>query len=88
MKLFEYLACGRAIVSSDLPVLREVLNPQNAVLLPAEDGAAWAAALQELQTNPERRARLAAQARQDANGYTWEARASRILAGLPAIDRP
>ncbi|MGZ9166382.1 MAG: glycosyltransferase family 4 protein, partial [Anaerolineales bacterium] len=30
MKMFEYMAAGRAIVSSDLPVIREVLNEQNA----------------------------------------------------------
>ncbi len=29
MKLFEYMACGRAILASDLPVLKEVLNAQN-----------------------------------------------------------
>jgi hypothetical protein len=36
--------------------------------------------------NPERRARLAYQARQDAQRYTWEGRAALILAGftLPA----
>ncbi|HEX2991277.1 MAG TPA: glycosyltransferase family 4 protein, partial [Anaerolineales bacterium] len=31
MKMFEYMAAGRAIVSSDLPVIREVLNESNAV---------------------------------------------------------
>jgi glycosyltransferase involved in cell wall biosynthesis len=80
MKLFEYLACGRAILSSDLPVLREVLNPQNARLLPPEDVAAWAAAIRDLQANPEKRAALAVQAQKDAQQYSWEARAQRILA--------
>ncbi len=50
MKLFEYLACGRAILSSDLPVLREVLNPANAVLLDPETSRAWAAALRLCKT--------------------------------------
>lgn len=79
MKLFEYLACGRAILSSDLPVLREVLSPQNAVLLPAEDVDAWVAAIRELCDNPARRESLAAQARVDARKYTWENRARRIF---------
>jgi hypothetical protein len=35
-----------------------------------------------LQSNPARRERLAAQARADANLYTWESRAARILAGF------
>ncbi len=84
MKLFEYLACGRPILSGDLPVLREVLSPENAVLLPPEDAGAWAMALQELQADPQRRAALGEQARRSAAGYSWVARAGRILAGLEA----
>jgi glycosyltransferase involved in cell wall biosynthesis len=83
MKLFEYLACGRAILSSDLPVLREVLSDENAILLPPEDVQAWAEALQGLESDPERRSRLAARARQEAGKYSWEARAAKILQGLP-----
>ncbi|MCU0488754.1 MAG: glycosyltransferase [Anaerolineales bacterium] len=79
MKVFEYLACGRAILSSDLPVLREVLNPENAILLPMEDIDAWATAIRNLQENPVFCARLAEQARRDAQKYSWEARARHIL---------
>ena len=84
MKLFEYLACGRAILSSDLPVLREVLNPDNAVLLDAEDIEGWSTALRLLQNDAHLRAKLGEQARRDAALYTWEARAGAILAGLEA----
>ncbi len=79
MKMFEYLACKRAILSSDLPVLQEVLHPGNAVLLPMHDLSAWERALQQLQNEPDYRARLAAQARLDAGHYTWAARAAKIL---------
>jgi glycosyltransferase involved in cell wall biosynthesis len=82
MKLFEYLASGRPILSSDLPVLREILNPDNAVLLAPDDVDAWVAAVRSLQADPERRTALGRRARQDAAGYTWEARAERILEGL------
>jgi glycosyltransferase involved in cell wall biosynthesis len=82
MKLFEYLACGRAILSSDLPVLREVLSPEIAVLLPPEDVTAWVASLLQLYRSPQERARLAQRARQAAGQYRWEARAERLLAGL------
>jgi glycosyltransferase involved in cell wall biosynthesis len=34
MKMFEYMAAGRAILSSDLPVLREVLDEKMAVICP------------------------------------------------------
>lgn len=83
MKLFEYLACGRAILSSDLPVLREVLNEENAILLPPDDVDAWAAALRALQTDDPRRAALAAQARAAAQRYSWRSRAARILGVNP-----
>ncbi len=48
MKMFEYMACKRAIISSDLPVIREVLNPSNALLCPPEDIEAWSQALGRL----------------------------------------
>ncbi len=82
MKLFEYLATGRAILSSDLPVLREVLNEKNAVLLPPDDPRAWAQALRALRNEPARLSQLATQAHLEAQNYTWAARASRIIAGL------
>jgi len=85
MKLFEYLACGRAIISSDLPVLQEVLNPRNAILLPCDDVDAWVQALRNLQNDSQFRERLAAQARQDSSSYTWEARAVKIFGETPAI---
>lgn len=82
MKLFEYLACGRVILSSDLPVLREVLNPESAVLLPPEDVDAWVIGIQKVRDDPEYGLRLAERARCDALMYTWEARAARILEGI------
>ncbi len=82
MKLFEYMACGRAILSSNLQVLREVLNPQNAVLLPPDDVDAWTGEIQNLRSNHDRLEQLAIQARKDAAQYTWKARAERILDGI------
>jgi len=82
MKAFEYLACGRAILSSNLPVLLEVFNSQNAILLPPDDLLAWVEALELLYRDAEMRNRLAAQARKTAERYTWESRAQRVLNGL------
>lgn len=79
MKLFEYLACGRVILASDLPVLREILNPENAVLLPPEDQDAWVAAIRNGLQFPEYYSRLASQAQKDAQNYTWTARVQKIL---------
>jgi glycosyltransferase involved in cell wall biosynthesis len=84
MKMFEYLATGRAIIASDLPVFREVLNEQNAVFCAPDQPAEWVAALENLLANPEKRVALAAQARADAQHYSWLERARRILDGFPA----
>lgn len=84
LKMFEYLAAGRPIVASDLPILREILNDQNAVILPAGDMPAWVAALSRLQRSPQQRTALAKAAQQTAAEYTWEKRAQRILLDLPA----
>ncbi|MFU8772910.1 MAG: glycosyltransferase family 4 protein [Anaerolineales bacterium] len=82
MKMFEYLACGRAIISSDLPVLREVLNSESAVLLSPDDVCAWAKAIIELCERSDRRENMSNHARRQARQYTWEKRASRILEGI------
>jgi glycosyltransferase involved in cell wall biosynthesis len=84
MKMFEYMASGRAIMASDLPVFHEVLNETNAVFCPAEDLPAWQRALQELLFGDQtRRAALAQQAARDAQKYLWTERAKRILDGFP-----
>lgn len=81
MKMFEYLASGRPIVSSDLPILREILTDENAVILPADE-VAWTETLKALANDPKRRSALATAARQTAERYTWDARAGRLLEGL------
>jgi glycosyltransferase involved in cell wall biosynthesis len=79
MKLYEYMAAGRAILSSDLPALRVMLNERNSVLLPPDDAAAWADALAKLRKNADRRKRIALRARTDVRAHTWRNRAKRIL---------
>jgi glycosyltransferase involved in cell wall biosynthesis len=82
MKMFDYLAAGRAIISSDLLVIREVLNENNALFARPEDPAAWEDALGRLLDSEALRNRLSSQARRDALQYTWKARAERLLAGF------
>jgi len=66
MKMFEYMAAGRAIVTSDLPVIREVLNEQSAIFCRPDDVNDWNTAIAKLLTDPQLRERLGAQAQQDA----------------------
>src|SRR5574341_1381011 len=82
MKMFEYMASGRAIVSADLPVIREVLNEKNAVFCEPDAFASWKPALENLLNDEAQRLSLGKQARQDVQGYTWFARAERILNGF------
>jgi glycosyltransferase involved in cell wall biosynthesis len=82
MKMFDYLACGRAILTSDLPVIHEVLNGANACFCPPEDLPAWTKAAADLLQDAHRRQLLGAQARRDAAQYAWQARASRALEGF------
>ena len=86
MKMFEYMACGRAIISSDLPVIDEVLNDHNAVLCPPEDAGAWVSALGGLLADKDRRQALARNALQDAQAYTWLERARKALQGFERDD--
>ncbi len=82
LKMFEYLAAGRPILASNLPVLREVLNTDNAVLLEPDDVDGWIAALDQVLGDPAVAERLADGARRDAAGFSWRQRATRCLAGL------
>lgn len=82
MKMFEYLACGRPVLASDLPVLGEVLNGENAIILPAADAQAWVEAIDQLLALSGQRKKLAAAARNSAAQYTWKKRAERLLHGL------
>ena len=82
MKMFDYLAAGRVILSSDLPVLHEVLNEKNTVFCPAEDVDAWQAVLESLLADSARCDALAQQARQDGQTFSWLARAQNALDGF------
>lgn len=84
MKMFEYLACGRAILTSDLPVLHEVLNPGNACFCEAEDLESWSAGLRRLMDEPDYRQSLSRGALATAARFTWQERARRALEGLLA----
>ena len=82
MKAFEYMAAGRPILASRLPVFLEVLQSENAILLEPEDVGAWDAALRQVAADSDLRARLAEAARRTAARYSWLERTRRALDGL------
>lgn len=86
LKAFEALAAGRPIVASDLPSSREVLaHERNALLVPPGDAPALAAALQRLLGDAALRERLARQAWEDSERYSWDARARALLELFEAL---
>lgn len=82
LKLFEYMASGRAVVASDLPGWADVITHDiDALLVPPSDVAALSGALSRLYQDAALRERLATAARQRVMSvYTWDARARQILA--------
>ena len=88
LKIFEYMAHGKAIIASDLPVLHEVLmRDRTAIMVDPVDVGAWIEALYRLLGNPEQRRALGRQARRSfVENYTWSKRAQRILDVLRACN--
>jgi glycosyltransferase involved in cell wall biosynthesis len=88
LKVFEYMAAGKAIVCSDIPVLHEVLShKETAWFCPPEDIDAWCAALTELRDDANLRLNLGQAARTTfLQHYTWRSRAAAVLNGLSPPD--
>jgi glycosyltransferase involved in cell wall biosynthesis len=80
LKLFEYMASGSPLVATDLPSTAEIIRDgRNGLLVPPGDPEALAKALRRLRDDPELGRRLARQAQEDVQAYTWETRARRIV---------
>jgi glycosyltransferase involved in cell wall biosynthesis len=81
MKMFEYLAVGVPIISSELPVLREVLTDgRNALLVKADDAGQWVAALDSLISNKKFANSIGEFAHQEYRAkHTWLRRADALL---------
>jgi len=80
LKLFEYMALGKPIVSADVPAIRSVLTSgESALLVPPGDVGALAAAIRQLAEQPALAERLGKRARQLAQRYSWQARAATLL---------
>ncbi len=84
MKMFEYMAAGRAIITSDLPVLREVLDEKIAVFCPPEQLEVWKSALHALLSNSMQCQSLGRDAKHAAEKYSWLQRAKNSLDGFNA----
>jgi glycosyltransferase involved in cell wall biosynthesis len=80
LKIFEYMSAGKAIIVSDMPVLREILSPGQAIMVSPDDSKAWIDALDKLENDPTLRERLGKAAFEIfMKRYTWDQRASNIV---------
>ena len=82
MKLFEYLAVGRPILASDLPVFHEILDENSAIFCEPENVESWKSGLQFLLDHPENAQALGQAARDKSYQYTWQKRAACIIDSL------
>ncbi|HWT09256.1 MAG TPA: glycosyltransferase, partial [Roseomonas sp.] len=88
LKVFEYMAAGRAIVAPDQPNIREVLaDGRTALLFPPGDAAAMWAAVQRLAEDAALRDALGAAARAEAirRDFTWAGNARRVATMAAAL---
>ena len=92
LKLFEYMAAGKAIVASNLPSMQQVLTlEQDALLVPAGEPAAFAHAIERLLADTDLRRRLGAAAHSKAGDFTWRRRAqsiTRFIYNTPPLRHP
>jgi glycosyltransferase involved in cell wall biosynthesis len=79
LKLFEYMATGRAVICPDLPALREITGADGALHFERRNREAMAHALVSLVQNHSLRASLAEKALQRVAPHTYERRAARLL---------
>lgn len=81
MKLFEYLAAGKPIVAANVSSVREVVDESCVYFFEPDNPQALAATIQQALSDSHSSER-ASRARECANTYSWDMRASRILAAL------
>lgn len=85
LKMFEYMSCGKAIIASDLPVLREILNEEVSCLADVDDIDKWVDAVNRCK-DANFRMSLGENAKSVfEENYTWKVRMRKALEGLPGL---
>ena len=82
MKLFDYMAAKRPIITSDLPVIREILDEESAIFCPPGDIKAWHTAITRLLDDDVLQEKLVKNAYARVGKITWVTRAEKTLRGF------
>ena len=78
LKLFEYMVSRRAIVASNLPSIKEVLNEKNSLLVePTIQGLV--SGINKISQDEDWADKISAQAYIDVQNYSWQKRAQNII---------
>ena len=80
LKLFEYAACARPIILTDLPALREVLPDNAAQWVTPGDTDALANAFRQIAAHPASSAAMGTRAADAVRPHTYSARAAAVVA--------
>lgn len=82
MKMFEYMASKRPIITSDLPSIREVLNEKSCIFCKPGDPVDLAEKIKLTLSNSILAEQIAGQAYEDVQNYTWDKRVEKIISFL------
>jgi glycosyltransferase involved in cell wall biosynthesis len=80
LKLFEYMACGKPVVTTSVsPIDQVIQNGKNALIVPPGDSAALASAIISLAQNPQHKKELGKAAREEVvKRYSWKSFAIKL----------
>ena len=77
--MFHYMAHGKTIISSDLPVLREILDESFARFATPDETLSWAYQIEALRDERLRQHLGEMAQKKQQEDFTWEKRALRLL---------
>jgi len=82
LKLFDYLASGKFIITSKLKVFNEVINNNEHCMILKLEHSKWINILKKISNNLEKINNLKKNAFQLSKKYTYKKRAQKLLEGL------
>lgn len=83
--LLEAMACGKAVVCSDIPGYRQVVDPGGARLVPPSNAEALEEAIASLVRDPDRRRGMGEVNRRRAEAFDWDHIATQVRGEYEAV---